>query len=217
MKLVIQLLLWIVIGVLGYLTFNAVYEPIEFNKVKEARYQKVIDKLKDIRKAQLAHKQVTGVFAGDFDNLIKFIDTAEYTVTQRRDTTVLDEEYKKTYGVDQYKSKTIVDTLGYVPVKDSIFKNSSRYKEMMYVPTTDKKAKFEIESGKINKNDTEISVFEVKVSKDVILSDLDKDLIMQEKQVISVDGVNGEYIQIGSMTEINTNGNWPQVYGANDQ
>lgn len=217
MKLVIQLLLWIVIGVLGYLTFNAVYEPIEFNKVKEARYQKVIDKLKDIRKAQLAHKQVTGVFAGDFDNLIKFIDTAEYTVTQRRDTTILDEEYKKTYGVDQYKSKTIVDTLGYVPVKDSIFKNSSRYKEMMYVPTTDKKAKFEIESGKINKNDTEISVFEVKVSKDVILSDLDKDLIMQEKQVISVDGVNGEYIQIGSMTEINTNGNWPQVYGANDQ
>lgn len=217
MKLVIQLLLWIVIGVLGYLTFNAVYEPIEFNKVKEARYQKVIDKLKDIRKAQLAHKQVTGVFAGDFDNLIKFIDTAEYTVTQRRDTTVLDEEYKKTYGVDQYKSKTIVDTLGYVPVKDSIFKNSSRYKEMMYVPTTDKKAKFEIESGKINKNDTEISVFEVKVSKDVILSDLDKDLLMQEKQVISVDGVNGEYITIGSMTEINTNGNWPQVYGANDQ
>ncbi|PZW40605.1 hypothetical protein LX95_01670 [Mesonia algae] len=217
MKLVIQLLLWIVIGVLGYLTFNAVYEPIEFNKVKEARYQKVIDKLKDIRKAQLAHKQVTGVFAGDFDNLIKFIDTAEYTVTQRRDTTILDEEYKKTYGVDQYKSKTIVDTLGYVPVKDSIFKNSSRYKEMMYVPTTDKKAKFEIESGKINKNDTEISVFEVKVSKDVILSDLDKDLLMQEKQVISVDGVNGEYIQIGSMTEINTNGNWPQVYGANDQ
>jgi len=217
MKLVIQLLLWIVIGVLGYLTFNAVYEPIEFNKVKEARYQKVIDKLKDIRKAQLAHKQVTGVFAGDFDNLIKFIDTAEYTVTQRRDTTVLDEEYKKTYGVDQYKSQTIVDTLGYVPVKDSIFKNSSRYKEMMYVPTTDKKAKFEIESGKINKNDTEISVFEVKVSKDVILSDLDKDLLMQEKQVISVDGVNGEYIQIGSMTEINTNGNWPQVYGANDQ
>ncbi|TXK72982.1 hypothetical protein [Mesonia sp. K4-1] len=217
MKLVIQLLLWIVIGVLGYLTFNAVYEPIEFNKVKEARYQKVIDKLKDIRKAQLAHKQVTGVFAGDFDNLIKFIDTAEYTVTQRRDTTVLDEEYKKTYGVDQYKSQTIVDTLGYVPVKDSIFKNSSRYKEMMYVPTTDKKAKFEIESGKINKNDTEISVFEVKVSKDVILSDLDKDLLMQEKQVISVDGVNGEYITIGSMTEINTNGNWPQVYGANDQ
>jgi len=217
MKLVIQLLLWIVIGVLGYLTFNAVYEPIEFNKVKEARYQKVIDRLKDVRKAQLAHKQVTGTFAGNFENLVQFIDTAEFTVTQRRDTTVLDEEYKKTYGVDQYKSETIIDTLGYVPVKDSIFKNSTRYKEMMFVPTTDKQAKFEIESGKIMKNDTEIPVFEVKVSKDVILSDLDKDLLMQEKQVLSVDGVNGEYIKIGSMTEINTNGNWPQVYGANDQ
>jgi len=217
MKLVIQLLLWIVIGVLGYLTFNAVYEPIEFNKTKEVRYQKVIDRLKDIRKAQLAHKQVTGTFAGDFTNLVKFVDTAEFTVTQRRDTTVLDEEYKKAYNVDQYMSKTIIDTIGTVPVKDSIFKNSQRYKDMMYVPTTNKKAKFEIENGNIVKNKTEIPVFEVKVSKDVILEDLDKDLIMQEKQVLSVDGVNGEYIKIGSMTEINTNGNWPQVYGANDQ
>ena len=38
MKIVIQLLLWAVIGFLGYLTFNAVYEPIQFNKVRDARY-----------------------------------------------------------------------------------------------------------------------------------------------------------------------------------
>ena len=95
MKLVIQLLLWIVIIFLGYLVFNAVYDPIQFNKVKEKRYQKVIDRFKDIRAAQLAHQEITGTFEKDFDGLIKFIDTAEFVLTQRRDTTYMDEEYKK--------------------------------------------------------------------------------------------------------------------------
>ncbi|TXK71087.1 hypothetical protein [Mesonia sp. HuA40] len=215
MKLVIQLILWVVIGFLGYLTFNSIYDPIQFNKIKEKRYQQVINKLKDIREAQLAHKQVTGVFSDDFDGLVKFIDTAKFTVTQRRDTTVLDEEYKKTYGVDQYKSITLIDTLGYVPVKDSLFKQKD-YKNLKYVPTTDNSVTFEIEAGKIKKRNAIIPVFEVKVAKDKILADQDPDLVMQEKQVISVDGVNGEYLKIGSMTEVNTNGNWPKVYGSSE-
>lgn len=216
MKIVIQLLLWVVIGFLGYLTFNAVYEPIQFNKVRDARYPKVIEKLKDIRQAQLAHKQVIGRYSGDWDSLVKFIDTAEFVVTQRRDTTVLDEEYRATYGVDEYKSETIIDTLGYTPVKDSIYKGSDRYKTMMNVPFTDGK-KFEIEAGKIYKNESYIPVFEVKIDKADVLADQDEHLVNQEKKMLSVDNVRGEYIQVGSMTEVNTNGNWPKVYGKSDK
>ncbi len=216
MKLVIQLLLWIVIGFLGYLTFNAVYEPIQFDKQKEIRYQKVIDRLKDIRKAELAYKEVTGRFAGNFESLITFVDTADFTITQRRDTSYLDKEYQKTYGVDKMIQDVVIDTIGTYPVKDSIFKESDRYKKMMYVPTTDQK-KFDIDAGSITKNETKIAVFEVKVPKRVILEGLDEDLIAQEEQVISVDGVNGKYIRVGSMNEINTSGNWPKVYGANDE
>ena len=216
MKLVIQLLLWIVIGFLGYLTFNAVYEPIQFDKQKEIRYQNVIDRLKDIRKAELAYKEVTGRFAGNFESLITFVDTADFTITQRRDTSYLDKEYQKTYGVDKMIQDVVIDTIGTYPVKDSIFKQSDRYKNMMYVPTTDKK-KFDIEAGSITKNDSKIAVFEVKVPKRVVLEGLDEDLIAQEEQVISVDGVNGKYIRVGSMNEINTSGNWPKVYGANDE
>ncbi len=183
--------------------------------MRDARYPKVIEKLKDIRQAELAHKQVTGRFSGDWDSLVKFIDTAEFVVTQRRDTTVLDEEYKATYGVDEYMSKTLIDTLGFTPVKDSLYQGSNRYKTMMEVPFTDGK-KFEIDAGKIYKNESYIPVFEVKIDKADVLSDQDEHLINQEKQMLSVDNVRGEYIQIGSMTEINTNGNWPKVYGSND-
>lgn len=215
MKLVIQLLLWIVIIFLGYLVFNAVYEPIQFNKVKEKRYAKVIERLVDIRAAQLAHKTVTGTFEKDFDKLVHFIDTAEFVVTQRRDTTYLDAEYRKAYGVDRYKDDIVIDTLGTASIKDSLFKNSDRYKEMMKVPIEGIDAKFEMNAGFVEKNNVNFPVFEAKVNKDVILHDQDKDLVMQEKQVVSVESVNGEFIRVGSMEEVNTTGNWPKVYGAN--
>jgi len=215
MKLVIQLLLWIVIIFLGYLVFNAVYDPIQFNKVKEKRYAKVIERLGDIRNAQLAHKTVTGRYEKDFDKLVQFIDTAEFVLTQRRDTTYLDAEYRKAYGVDRYKDDIVIDTLGTASIKDSLFKNSDRYKEMMNVPVEGVTAKFEMNAGFIEKNDVKFPVFEAKVNKGVLLFDQDKDLVFQEKQVISVESVNGEFIKVGSMEEVNTVGNWPKVYGGN--
>lgn len=216
MKLVIQLLLWVVIIFLGYLVFNSVYGPVQFNEVKEKRYVKVVERLKDIRAAQLAHQEITGTFAKDFDDLVRFIDTAEFVLTQRRDSTILDEEYRKTYGVDQYKDIVIIDTLGYASVKDSLFKQD-QYKNMMYVPiegVEDKK--IEMKAGTVLKNDNRIPVFEAKVNKSVVLYDQDKDLILQEKQIVSVDEVNGPFIKVGSMEEVNTKGNWPVVYGDNN-
>ncbi|QED36818.1 hypothetical protein FK178_03425 [Antarcticibacterium arcticum] len=212
MKLVIQLVLWVVIIFLGYLVFNAVYEPIQFNKLKEKRYAKVIDRLMDIRAAQLAHQEVTGRYAKDFNGLIRFIDTAEFVVVQRRDTTVMDEEYRKAFGVDQYKDIVIVDTLGYASVKDSLYKGD-RYKQMAKVPVDGVDAEFEMDAGTIVKNNNTFPVFMVRVDKAVVLHDQDRDLVLQEKQVVSVDQVNGPYISVGSMEDVNTTANWPDSYG----
>lgn len=217
MRFVIQILLWAVIIFLAYLTFNAVYEPIQFNKIKEKRYAKVIENLKDIRAAELAHKEVIGEFEGNWDSLVKFIDTAEFAITQRRDTTFLDEEYKKTYGVDQYIEKVVIDTLGFVPVKDSLFKgDTERYKNMMNVPIEGVDTKFDLEAGTIKKGDNDIPVFEAKIAKAKVLYDQDRTLVLQENEIQSVDDVNGRYISVGSMSEVNTSGNWPKVYGDND-
>ena len=213
MKLVIQLVLWIVIIFLGYLVFNSVYQPIKFNEVKEARYAKVIENLIDIRNAEMAHRSVTGEFEGDWDNLVSFLDTAQFTLTQRRDTTVMDEEYRATYGVDRRIEIVVIDTLGYKSVKDSLFKGSDRYKTMMNVPIKGVNEKFKLDAGTVVKNDNNIPVFQAWISKDVILYDQDKDLINQEKQIVGVDDVNGPFISVGSMEEVKTSGNWPQVYG----
>ena len=216
MKLVIQLVLWVVIIILGYLVFNSIYEPIKFNEIKEKRYAKVIENLKDIRDAELAHRTVTGSFEGDWDNLVSFIDTAQFTLTQRRDTTVLDEEYRATYGVDNYIEIVVIDTLGYKSVKDSLFGGTDRYKNMMYVPIEGVDAKFDLEAGTVVKNNNRIPVFEAKVAKEVVLHDQDPVLVAQENEVVSVDNVNGPFISVGSMEEVNTSGNWPTTYGKQD-
>lgn len=217
MKLVIQLVLWAVIGILGYLLFNAIYGEVKFNEVKEKRYRAVIENMRDIRSAQIAHKTVTGTYAKDFDKLVRFIDTAEYTITQRRDTTVLDVEKTKRFRVDSYKEIVVIDTLGTASVKDSLFKNSDRYKTMMNIPLEGMNEKFTMDAGTIEKNNTTYPVFEVRVKKDLILADQPKDFVSKEKQVVSVDQINGDALIVGSMTSVTTNTNFPKSYGVDDE
>jgi hypothetical protein len=108
--------------------------------------------------------------------------------------------------------------LGFTPVRDALFNGTDRYKTMMNIPIEGIDATFELEAGKLEKSGATYSVFEAKVSKDVILQGLDADLIVLEKQVVSVEGVNGPSIKVGSMTEVNTSGNWPKLYDtAKDQ
>ncbi len=215
MKIVVQLILWVVIGFLGYLVYNSINGPVKFNKVKEARYAKAIESLRDIRVAELAHRTVTGKFEKDPAKLVAFIDTAQFTLTQRRDSSFV--RFNKILRIDEPRDTVVIDTLGYASIKDSLFKGSDRYKTMMKVPVAGVDANFELDAGFINKNDLKIAVFEAKVSKDILLHDQDKDLLAQEKEVVSVDGVNGPYLSVGSMTEVKTVGNWPKSYGANDQ
>lgn len=242
-KPVLIILLWVLIAFLGYQTFHSIYAPTQFNKLKNKRYAEVIKNLKDIRDSELAYKQVNGKFADNFDNLVKFVDTAQFTIIQKRDSSIVDKELTKRYGgVITYKPIVIVDTLGFVPVKDSLFKGSDRYKTMMNVPTLDKEkynqwvqslpantkkqqeykkamedgSKFQLKAGLLEQNDIKIPVFEASVKKDVILYDQDRDLVIPENQVQSVDGVNGDALKVGSMDEVKTIGNWPKTYGAND-
>ncbi len=217
MKLVIQLVLWVVIAFLAWKLYDSIQGPLRFNEVKEARYAKVIQNLKDIQAAELAYKEIKGNFTGSYDSLISFIESAQFAIVQRRDTNYPDQAKNKAFGLDPitggyFVEAILTDTLGFTPVKDSLYKGTDRYKTMMNVPVKGVDAKIDLKAGTLDKNDTKYSVFEAKIAKDKILGDLDKDLLNQEKQVISVDGVNGEFIKVGSMTEVNTAGNWPKIY-----
>ena len=197
---------------LAYILIFSIYGKINFNKLKEKRYKVVIENLKDIRDSELAHRTVTGQFQANWDSLVKFIETEKFTITQRRDSTIIDEKLTRLYGVDTTKEIVIIDTLDFVSVKDSLFGADPRYKTMMNIPTLEDGQKFELKAGLLEQNGVNIPVFEASVSKKVLLFDQDKNFVDLECEVKSVEGVNGPSLKVGSMDEINTNGNWPKNY-----
>ena len=219
----ISIFLWVVILFLGYSLYKSIIGPVEFNKVKQVRYAKVIENLKDIRISELAHQEIEGKFSGNFDSLVQFLDTAKFAIIQRRDTSYADVDKNRAFGLDAqkggyYKEEIIVDTLRFASVKDSLFGDSDRYKTMMNIPLEIAEgAKFQLKAGKYEKNDVLYSVFEASVAKRLILSDQDTDLIYQEEQLVSVDGINGPTVRVGTMNDIDTGGNWPKLYDSPKQ
>jgi len=195
---------------LVFLIYNSIDAPIEFNKVKNERYQKVIERLKDIRNAQVAFKSVNGIYSDNFDSLVNFIETGQFTIIEKRDSSYM--QYDRVYRIDMLREVIVVDTLGFVSVKDSLFKSDNRYKDLALVPIDGIDEKFSIKADIIDKNGYNVPVFEVKVSKDIILFDQNKDLLMQEKETVSVDGVNGPALVLGSLEDVSTNGNWPTTF-----
>lgn len=204
-KPVLSIVLWIVIAFFGYQIYQSIMKPIHFNKQKKVRYAKVIENLKIIRDAELAYAEVNRKFTANPQDLISFIDTGKFAITEIKNIVVTEKRGNITIDVE----KRIVDTVGFRPVIED-FKNRN-YKNMMEVPGTD--AKFELKTAQVEKvQGIKTSVFEAKIKKDVILEGMDKDLIRQENEALGGINIPGEYITVGSLEEVNSNGNWPPFY-----
>ena len=186
------------------------YGSIEFNKTREERFTAVIERLKEIKVAQEAYKTVNGKYAGDFEGLVQFIDTAEFTITQQRDSSFM--RYNRVYRIDMQVDTVVIDTLGRVSIKDSLFKNSMSYKELMNVPYGQNGETFELKAEIITKGNFQVPVFMASVKKDVVLYDQPEDLRLKENTHNSIEEVNGNQIVVGSLTEVSTSGNWPSIY-----
>ena len=212
MKTGIHAFLWLLCIFFSYKIYDSINKPINFNEVKYNRYYDVIDRLKEIRTAQIAYKDVNGVYSNNFDSLVNFIDNGIFTLIEKRDSSYL--EYDRIYRIDMLKEVVVVDTLGFVSVKDSLFKNNTTYKDMKKIPVKGIDTVFRIDAKIIMINDYKAPVFEVKVSKNIVLFDQDEDLLKLENETISIDGVNGSEIVLGSLNEVSTNGNWPKVFDA---
>jgi hypothetical protein len=205
LKPVLSIVLWVVIVFFAYKIYNSIMEPIKFNQEKRERYAKVIDNLKIIRDAEIAYATVNRKFTDKYDDLISFIDTAKFAVTEVKNIVVTEQRGRITVDVE----KRVVDTVGFEPVINSF--QGRDYKNMMNVPGTD--AKFELKTGTVEKvQGVQASVFEAKVDKAIVLKGLNKDLIRQEKEALGGINVPGEYIAVGSLEEVNSNGNWPPYY-----
>ena len=205
MKPVVSVVLWVVIVYFGYQIYSSIMTPINFNKAKKERYALVIENLKTIRDAELAYASVNRKFTDKFSDLVNFIEKDSFAITEVKNIVVTEQKGRITIDVE----KRIVDTVGFEMVKNSF--EGRDYKGMMNVPGTD--AKFELKTATVEKvQGVMASVFEAKVDKAVVLDGMNKDLIRQEKEALGGVNVPGEYIAVGSLEDVNSNGNWPPFY-----
>jgi hypothetical protein len=209
---------WILSTVLILLAAFLIYKinfeirkPVTFNKEKKVKYAKVINNLKIIRDAEVAYKTVNGKYTTSGEDLIKFIDTAKFALTQTR---YVPKTVTLGGGITKEIEERVVDTIGYEEVKSSFA--GSDYKNMMKIPGTDQM--FKIEVGEVEKIvGLKAPVFEVKVDKALILKGMDENLVKQEKEAIGGEEIRGEYIRVGSLTDVSEDGNWPPFYDKRDK
>jgi len=69
--------------IFSYYLITGIEAPIKFKEERTYRYSHVIDRLKDIRKAELAYKDQFGYFTGSFDTLINFVQTDSLRLTRK--------------------------------------------------------------------------------------------------------------------------------------
>lgn len=223
-KIIFTVLLWGLSLFLGYLIYASVMKPIEFKQEKEARYNVAVKTMLDLKKLQTGYKSVNGKYADTFDELIKFVENGQFEIVSRKDTAVIDHAKNAAFGLTVgadgvggfFKDEVIITKLGTVTVKDSLFKNSDRYKRLNVVKVGGVEVPVIMKTGTVSRNDTNISVFQATIDKNALLKDLDQELVKQENKVESIDEINGPQIILGSLEEVSLTGNWPKKYGNNE-
>lgn len=186
-KTIIQIVLGIVIVILAYLLYESIMAPVRFNKEYNHRSKVVIEQMKQIRSAELMYKSIHGKYTGSFDTLISFMQTGQIAVVKM----VAD-------PTDTTFTRSIMDTVGFVNVADSIFGPDQDISKVRYIPFTDNEPIL-LNADQIEKQKIMVSVFEAVAPKEKYLSGLNKQLISQDKV---------KSIKVGSMTEPSTDGNW---------
>jgi hypothetical protein len=208
MRPIISIVLLLLAVFFVYKIYQGIMGPIKFNKEKVARYSPVISNLKTIRDAQLAHKEVTGNFSNNSASLIKFIDTAKFAVTKVENIVVEVNKGTALQPIMVEEEKRVTNTIGYKDVKADFAGRD--YSKMFIVPGTD--AQFELKTGFVEKvQGVKSPVFLVRIAKEKVLEGLPRHLIKQEIEALAPE-VTGEFISVGSLDDVKTNGNWPQLY-----
>jgi biotin carboxyl carrier protein len=116
-KIITVVLLIVSLGLFYYL-YDSINDTIVFQKSIETTEKQIIEKLSVIREAEKVFLEQHGYYTSNWDSLINFIETGKVPITVRTETIK-----QLSYGVDEVT--VTVDTIGFVPAKEKIFKKNS--------------------------------------------------------------------------------------------
>ena len=209
LSILINILLFAVIVFLAWQVVKSIQAPIKFNTEQKARETKVVERLIDIRNAEVLYKNANNKYTANFDSLIQFCQTAEIPIVK-----IVPDPTDTTF------TRTINDTIGYVKVMDSLKsgRESFNINDLKWVPFSQPQQNYELEAGTIQRNGIAIPVFEARTPYEVHLANPGAAFSEKEwKQ--RVDNAKAEResinryagLKVGSMEEATTDGNWEKL------
>ena len=209
MKTVLQIVLVALILILSYFLYTSVEKPLQFEKEREKRYESTVKRLVDIRKAELAYKEVNGRFTGSWDTLVNFVKIGKMPLVRKigmlTDSMI---EAGMTERQALKEGKIIRDTI-YVNVLDTLYGKNYDIEKIKYIPVKDTVAEFQLGAGMIKTGSgIKVPVFEAKAHNNIILRGLNRQQIINLNETRRT---NGKYpgLKVGSLEETNNNaGNW---------
>jgi hypothetical protein len=212
MKVLLTSLLVVAVGVLAYMCVNSILEPISFNKEKAVRDNAIIERLIEIRKAQLEYKNIHKVHAGSFKDLEQFL--SEYKLPfVMKEGVLTDEQLEKGMTEKEAVKKGLIrrDTI-WVLAKDTLFGKEYNVNAMHYVPGIPEengKIEFVMDTATLfSASGYEVKAFEAAVPYEKYLVGMNAQL---RYNLIDKAAKQSKYpgLRVGSLEEINNNaGNW---------
>lgn len=208
MKTILQIVFTVIVLALGYFIWESIQNPIRFQNEYNNRKDKVVERLIQIRDAQVAYKTVHKKYTGSFDTLINFIRTGKLPLV-KMEGSLTDSMIAE--GMTEIKALALGiikrDTI-YVSVMDSLARNKYNVDSLPYVPYSNK-VKFEMGATVFTTGSgVKVNVFEAKTHNDVFLIGLD------EQEIINMNAIAFKHekypgLKVGSLVEANNNaGNW---------
>jgi len=114
---ILSIVLFVVSLGLSYFLYDSIHSTIEFRQSIADTEKQITDKLAVIREAEKAFLEQHGRYTSNWDSLSNFIENGRVPITIRTEKIT-----QLSYGEEKVEVK--VDTLGYMPARDRVFKKN---------------------------------------------------------------------------------------------
>jgi hypothetical protein len=192
MRLVINLILAAIVVGLIWVLISSIREPIAFKAEKEKRERAVIDRLMDIRTTQEFYRDITGMFAPNFDTLNDVLRNGEFKII----SVIGDPDDPNFTGEITY------DTT-YQPAIDTIRALGINLDSLRYVPFS-KGVVFDIAADTTQYQSTTVNVVEVGTRRSNFMGKFSDPRFRRYDQGYDPNSV----IKFGNLNAPNLSGNW---------
>lgn len=210
-RIILQVFLVALAAFIAYMVWDTIQTPIDFDKEKDAKFEEVIQNLKDIRKAQLAFKDVNEKFCGDWDSLISFVKYD--SIPQIRKIGMLTDsmiEAGLTEKTAMKKGLIIRDTIR-IAVIDEVFGAGYDIDKLNEIPNSGNQIFWLGQTVITTGSGVKVPVFEARAHNNQVLFELEGEFKQEIINLNEKNRKNQRYpgLKVGSVIEPNNNaGNW---------